>query len=136
MRNMNWFARFFTLQRILTWSFYILFAFTPLFYCAQNSELFEFNKMRLVYGLTVIITTTWLLKMIRLKQFVFRQTPLDIPILLFLISQIISTITSIDPHTSIWGYYSRSNGGLLSTISYIILYYALISNYRGAEILK
>ncbi|PIP52238.1 hypothetical protein COX09_02630, partial [Candidatus Beckwithbacteria bacterium CG23_combo_of_CG06-09_8_20_14_all_47_9] len=31
---------------------------------------------------------------------------------------------SIDRHTSIWGYYSRFHGGLLSTISYLTLYWA------------
>src|SRR4051812_30647029 len=117
-------------SRIITWSFFILFAFTPLFYCAQNSELFEFNKMRLVYGLTVIITTAWFVKMIQSRQFLLRRTPLDIPIVLFLLSQVISTFLSIDMHTSIWGYYSRSNGGLLSILSYITLFYALVSNYR------
>src|SRR5581483_2891044 len=37
---------------------------------------------------------------------------------------------SLDQHVSIWGYYSRFNGGLLSTISYIALYYALVSNFQ------
>ena len=50
---------------------------------------------------------------------------------IFLISQIISTILSINPHTSVWGYYSRFHGGLLSTISYIILFYA----YIGSELM-
>lgn len=34
----------------------------------------------------------------------------------------------MDPHTSIFGYYTRFNGGLLSTISYITLFYAAINN--------
>jgi len=42
-------------------------------------------------------------------------------------------ILSLDPHTSIWGYYSRFNGGLLSIISYIFLYFAFVSNLKDEE---
>lgn len=89
--------------------------------------------MMLVYILTTIITATWLIRMIQEKKFIFQRTPLDIPILLFLLSQIISTLLSIDVHTSLWGYYSRFNGGLVSIISYILLYYALLSNFGTRE---
>jgi len=121
-------------QKIILWSFYALFLITPLFFWKDNSELFEFNKMRLVYGLTVVVMTAWIVRMIQERDFILKQTPLDIPILLFLASQIISTVFSIDMHTSIWGYYSRSNGGLLSVISYIVLFYAFVSNINKEHI--
>ncbi len=92
--------------------------------------------MMLTYGLTVIIAGSWLIKMILYKKLIYSRTPLDIPLLLFLASQIISTIFSIDRHVSIFGYYSRFNGGLLSTISYILLYYAFISNFPQEKIKK
>jgi O-antigen ligase len=85
--------------------------------------------MVVVYLISIVIFFLWGLKMISEKRFFVRRTILDIPILLFLASQIISTIFSIDPHTSFWGYYSRFNGGLLSIIVYIFLYYALVSNF-------
>lgn len=94
-----------------------------------NHELFEFNKMLVVYLISIFIFFLWGLKMISEKKFFIRRTILDIPILLFLTSQIISTIFSIDAHTSFWGYYSRFNGGLLSMSVYIFLYYALVSNF-------
>lgn len=49
-------------------------------------------------------------------------------------SQIASTLFSIDPHTSIFGYYSRFHGGLLSTIAYLSLYWALVSNLEQKQI--
>ena len=85
--------------------------------------------MWLTFGITALISFFWLGKMVIGKEFKIQRTPLDIPILLFLLSQVISTIFSLDVHTSIWGYYSRFNGGLLSTIAYIILYYAFVSNF-------
>ncbi|MDO8576769.1 MAG: O-antigen ligase family protein [Candidatus Daviesbacteria bacterium] len=116
------------LDRIITYSFYLLFFLTPLFWSSANYELFEYNKMILVYGFTVIIMGAWLLKTINEKRLTIKRTPLDIPLLLFLGANILSTTFSIDPHTSIWGYYSRSNGGLLSIVSYLLLYFAFVSN--------
>src|SRR5205807_2511334 len=74
------------------------------------------------------------MKMIVDKRFIWKKTPLDLPMFLFLLSQILSTIFSTDLHTSLWGYYSRSNGGLFSILSYILLYYALVSNFTKEEI--
>lgn len=108
--------------------FYILFFFTPLVLWPRTSELFEFNKMIFVYILTCLIAVTWAIRIILKKKFIFRRTLLDIPLLIFLGSQVLSTVFSIDHRTSLLGYYSRFNGGLLSTISYILLYWAYVSN--------
>lgn len=89
--------------------------------------------MWVVFGITVIIGFLWISKMIVLRRIVFRRTPLDIPILVFFISQFLSTIISLDTHTSIWGYYSRFNGGFLSTLAYLTLYYAMASNLIGVS---
>src|SRR5574337_1166296 len=108
-------------DNIITYSFYLLFTLVPLFWTSLNYELFEYNKMILTYGFTVVIVGAWILKSINDKRLTIKRTPLDIPLLLFLVANILSTIFSMDVHTSIWGYYSRSNGGLLSIISYLLL---------------
>ncbi len=116
------------LNRCIRWFFYALFFFVPLVVVSDTSELFEFNKLWLTFGITIIIGALWISKMILQKRIFIQRTPLDIPILLFLLSQIISTIFSLDQHVSWWGYYSRFNGGLASMLCYIFLYYALASN--------
>ncbi|MBI4040110.1 O-antigen ligase family protein [Candidatus Daviesbacteria bacterium] len=123
-------------QKIITICFYILLALTPFIWLPFTSELFEFNKMMLVYLLTATIFSFWLIKMIGQKKLLVKRTPFDIPILLFLLANCLSTLFSIDQHTSVWGYYSRSNGGLLSTFTYIILYYALVSNFAKDQVLR
>lgn len=94
----------------------------------QTSELFEFNKMLFIYIITSFVVFFWLIEMIRNKKIILKKTWLDVPIVLFLLSQVASTILSIDPHTSLFGYYGRFNGGLMSTVCYIILYYGFVSN--------
>lgn len=100
----------------------------PLFFTSITDELFEFNKMVLTYFFATGILTCWLVQMILEKKFIFKRTYFDLPILIFVISQILSTIFSIHHQTSILGYYSRFHGGLLSTITYCTLYYAFVSN--------
>ena len=121
------------IDKFIRWSFYLLFFLVPLIMWPDTYELYEFNKMWLVFGMSILIAFLWGAKMVVQKRFELRRTPFDIPIALFLISQIISTIISIDPHVSIWGYYSRFNGGLLSTIAYIFIYYAFATNLTQTQ---
>ncbi|MBI2033266.1 MAG: O-antigen ligase family protein [Candidatus Levybacteria bacterium] len=116
-------------QKTIEFSFYATFFLVPLVFTSNTSELFEFNKLWLTFSLTIIIAFAWFSKMILRKQFFIQKTPLDIPIFLFFLFQLISTLLSWDMHVSLWGYYSRFNGGLLSIASYIFLYYAFVSNY-------
>ncbi len=109
-------------------AFCILFFLVPLVLTPYTSELFEFNKMVLTYSLTTTITTLWIVRIIIHKKFIFRRTVLDFPLIIFLFFQIVSTLISVDTRTSFFGYYSRFHGGLLSTISYSILYWAYVSN--------
>jgi O-antigen ligase len=92
-----------------------------------TSELFEFNKIMLIYFIAALVFFLWVLKSVKEKKILFKRTVLDIPILTFLLSQILSTIFSIDKYTSFFGYYGRFNGGLLSIIVYIFLYYGFVS---------
>lgn len=115
------------MSQLISFLFHALFFFTPLLLWPQASEVFEFPKMLFVYCITILITTAQIIDWVRKKKITIRRTPLDLPILLFLGVQILSTIFSIDPHTSIWGYYSRFHGGLASTVSYILLFYIFIS---------
>lgn len=124
------------MQKILLSVYHFLLFTVPLFFMFRTDELFEFNKMILVYVLTVIILALWVVRMIFEKRIILKRTVFDIPIFLFLMSQILSTILSIHPRTSWLGYYSRFHGGLLSWFSYSILYYAFVSNiprraYKG-----
>ena len=116
--------------------FYLLLFFVPLVLYPKTSEVFEFNKIILTYGFTVLIIASWATKMIINKKVIFRRTILDIPIIIFLTSQILATVTSIDIHTSIFGYYSRFHGGLLSWIAYSLLYWAFVSNMNRKNTIR
>jgi O-antigen ligase len=120
------------LDNISKKTIFVLFAtllfFVPLVLWPFTSEVFEFNKIVLLYAFTVLIMAAWLTRSVLVKKIIFRRTISDIPLLIFLTSQLISTFLSIDFYTSVFGYYSRFNGGFLSTICYCLLYWAFVSN--------
>lgn len=115
-------------ETAIKYLYYILFFITPFAVFPFNSELFEFNKMLLIYTISILILGLWILRSMQEGRIYIRKTPLDIPFVLFLVSQALSTLFSIDRHTSFFGYYGRFNGGLLSTMTFIFLFYAYLSN--------
>lgn len=115
------------LIRVIRWSFHLLVVVIPLIFLPNTSELFEFNKMIVVYLLTTVITSAWIAEMLIQKKVIFTRTSLDWPILIFLASQILSLIFSIDQRTSWLGYYSRFNGGFVSLVCYSLLYWAFVT---------
>jgi putative inorganic carbon (hco3(-)) transporter len=116
------------LSFLIRLSFSIIFFTIPLIFTTVNSELFEFNKIIVLYFGTLLVCALWAARMIWEKRIIFKPTYLDIPILILLVSQLASTIFSIDIHTSIWGYYGRFNGGLVSSICYALLFWGYTSN--------
>lgn len=113
---------------MITACFCLLFFLTPLVMAPWTYELFEFNKIMLTFFLAAVIMAAWLVKMILAKKFIFRHTFWDWPLVIFLATQFLSFLVSIDQGTSWWGYYGRFNGGLLSLIVYAFLYWAWVSN--------
>ncbi|HNY04509.1 MAG TPA: O-antigen ligase family protein [Candidatus Woesebacteria bacterium] len=103
----------------------ILFFSTPLIFTSISSELFEVPKIYFVYLSTLLITLFHLLNYLKGKTVLFSKNNLTIPLLIFFSTQLISTIFSVDIHTSIFGYYSRLNGGLLSLSVYLLLFLIL-----------
>lgn len=132
MSNRSSLAHF--LQQAIFIAFNLLFFMTPFIFTWMNQELFEFSKMLFVYAATVIILGLWTLRMAVEQKIIVKGSPLDYFLLAFLLSQVISTVFSLHPRTSWFGYYTRFNGGLLSTLSYIALFYAMIANLKKSQL--
>lgn len=123
------------LPAIIRFFYYLLFIVTPLIMNSYTSEIFEFNKMIFIYFSTIIITGLFSI------HYILKRPKLRLPIvfyiaLLFFISQLISTLFSIDIHTSIWGYYGRWNGGLVSITSYLLLFFVFIQVFDKKHVFR
>lgn len=113
-------------ERVIEYGFYGLVFLVPLVWTTSTFELFEFPKMILVYLLTILIVGAFLVKSVLVGKLELPRTPLDKPIAAFVLVNILATVFSIDRYTSIFGYYTRFNGGLLSLLAYVALYYVFV----------
>ncbi len=122
---------------ILHYLFYLLFFCAPLVMNSNTSEIFEFNKMMLIYASSFLIGILWIISFILQKQKIVYKPLFLLLLLVFLITQMISTYFSIDPHTSFFGYYGRWNGGILSITAYSVLFFVFVQLFtkKKAEIL-
>ncbi len=91
--------------------------------------------MYFVYLITILIIFFHSLSYFKKQTTLFVYHPLNFPLLVFLSSQIIATIFSIDVHTSFFGSYTRLNGGLLSLLSFSTLF-LILQNYLDAKLIK
>jgi len=97
--------------------------------------MFEFNKMILIYASSILIGTLWTIHYIVYRPKV-QIPPLLLALAGFIGIQGIATIFSIDQHTSLYGYYGRWNGGLLSLISYGVLAFVLVQFFDRKAVIR
>ncbi len=116
------------MQPIIVTTLYLLTIFIPLTFTTFTSELFEFPKFIILLSGALVIAASWIIDIIFYKKNSptrsHLSSPISLSILAILLTQALSTIFSIHPYTSFWGYYSRFHQGLLTTICYTIIYFA------------
>ena len=98
--------------------------FTPLIFVGNTNELFEFPKTFFIYifGSTLIF--------VFLLTHILNPKPLTMPsplIVVWLIVNVVSTLFSSHFYTSIWGYYTRFNGGLVSVLILFGVYFVAVN---------
>jgi len=104
----------------------------PIYFNIHSYDQFELPKLTLLRMLTAIMLGIWLIKTIELGKFTFTPTPLDFPLLLWVILNIITTFHSIAPAVSFRGEYENFAGSL-SNINYVILYYIAAQNLKDKK---
>jgi tetratricopeptide (TPR) repeat protein len=114
------------LRKTIYFSYLALFFITPFLLSIKSAELFEFPKMLFVYFLSILIGASWLGLIGKTGKIVWRKSWLDPVLLAILLTQFISTLLSMQPYTSWYGYYSRFHGGMFSTLSYCLLAFGFV----------
>jgi putative inorganic carbon (hco3(-)) transporter len=120
----------------ISFLYHSLFLVTPLLFFWGNSELFEVNKMLFIYIVAILVGGLWIARSVVEKKIYWKKHPLVTLLLVFLIGQIIATIFSIHWRTSLIGYYSRLNGGLISSIAFVTLALGLFNNIPKKKLLS
>jgi len=124
------------LDFILAWGLRLLALLVPLTFLPWTFEIFEFNKQFVLLGLGIILLVLWLGRVVVAKEARLVRSPLNWAILGFLVVVVLATIFSIDPVTSILGFYGRFNGGLLSLVACLVFYYLALQQAREEKNLR
>lgn len=111
------------LDHILAWGLRLMVFLVPLVITPWTFESFEFPKQFLLFGVTITLVALWLARGVVAREVRFVSSPLSWGVLAFLLVTGLATVFSIDWITSTLGFYGRFNGGLLSVISYALVYF-------------
>ena len=106
---------------------YLLVFLAPLFFLPWTFNTLDFNKQALVGALVFIALLAWILKVLVSAKLELNLNFIIIPIVAFLLIYTISTVFSIWPYGSFWGWPLNVSAGLLTLLYFVILYF-LISN--------
>jgi len=106
----------------------LMFIIIPLIFDGRITS-FDLAKVTAMRVLTLIILGVWLLKITLTNKYQIIKTPLDMPILAFLIISLAATIMGVHPYMSLLGEYKRYDG-LISSFNYIIIYYLSVNFLR------
>ncbi|MCK4919038.1 MAG: hypothetical protein KAS01_01495, partial [Candidatus Pacebacteria bacterium] len=116
------------LDGIIKWLLYILVFLLPIFVLPFTVEIFEFNKTILLFVISSLAFLLLVVKMILVqKRISILKTPLDIPIVIFILVVIISTIYSVDQTSSVLGFYGRFSDSLMVYLSLGMLYFTMVN---------
>ncbi|QQS43569.1 O-antigen ligase family protein [Candidatus Roizmanbacteria bacterium] len=121
------------MNRTIRFLYYLLFLLTPLLMSARTTEMFEFNKIIFIYTISILASTVWIIHYILHRPKLYLPKLLYV-LLFFLGTQLLSSFFSIDTHTSLFGYYGRWNGGLLSIASYTALFFVFIQSFGRKDV--
>lgn len=116
-------------NRIIKIGLYSSIFLLPVFWLPFTFEFFEFNKQYLLFFLVSLTSLAWLFKMVLIdREIRFRPTPLDVPILVFLLVAISGALFSLDSISSILGFYGKFYDGLIGLLSLGMLYFLITNN--------
>lgn len=101
-------------DRLIRWGLFVILIFSPWY--KGGKEILPFSIIQMI---TYFLFVLWIKKFYFFKNFDIKQTDLDIPLILFLVCAITSTIFSLYFHNSVLY--------LMGIITYCLIYYLLIN---------
>ncbi len=100
----------------------------PWAFSDETRSVFEINKLLVLRFGSAAMAATWLIESLFFTRS-YRKTGLEIPIALWVLSSIASTVFSLNPRLSLIGSYDRWEG-LITTLNYCFLVFASVTLLR------
>ncbi|MBU1179332.1 tetratricopeptide repeat protein [Patescibacteria group bacterium] len=121
------------LDRLIALCIYGVVGLIPIFFLPITADVVEFNKQFLLYFLVTVGLMAWVIKGIVEKKLTIRRTPLDLPLLLVVVTLLASAILSKSRQLSFWGDYTTLSNAFISFIFYILFYFLVLNNVRSVK---
>ncbi|MBI3335254.1 MAG: tetratricopeptide repeat protein [Candidatus Portnoybacteria bacterium] len=122
------------LEGLIKIPLYLLVFLLPLFVLPFTTEMYEFPKLYLLFGLALLSGLGWLGKLILVKRaLVYYRMPLDLAVAALLIGAGLATIFSKDLISSLLGFYGRFSGGFAELLLWIVFYLLITNNFTYRE---
>lgn len=117
----------FSFDALIEACFLVVIFLVPVIFDRRLGIVFSGTKIAWLRALVVVILSVWAVKLLVTRQHRFVRTPLDWPVVTFLFSTTIATLTSVHVYTSFVGFYGRYEG--LSTWYLFGLLFFVATNY-------
>ncbi len=121
-------------EKISKGSIFLLVFLLPLFFLPWTANVLDFNKQALLIILVSISMFAWVLKVLILGKFSFNLNWFHIPVVIFFLILLVSTIFSLWPYGSFWGWPQITSESLLSLLCLVLLYFLITSAFEKKEI--
>lgn len=114
------------LKRFTSTLLYITVFLVPLFFLPFTAETVELNKYFLLYICVFLALLAWISRGVILKTFVFKRTPLDIPLVVLWGITLLTSIISQDRYVSFFGDFTLIGVNFLSITAFVVFYFLLV----------
>lgn len=119
-------------EKLIFWILAATLVIIPLFFYIVTYDQFEMPKLTVLRILTSIMLGLWAIKIFDSGRFEWKPTPLDFPLLMWSLLNVLTTFTSFAPHLSFRGEYENFAGSL-SNLNYVVLYYIAAQNLKDKK---
>lgn len=106
---------------------------TPLLFFNQTTEFFEMPKLIFLLVATTVALGLWIFSWIMKGKISISRTPLDVSLLVLLVTVLASTYFSVTKSSAIYGNFPRVHGSAAAWIVYILLYFVTVSHLRSLK---
>lgn len=115
-----------TIQSVIICSLVVLL---PLFFLPITSDFFNFNKLALLVGLSLLSLLVWGLGKIKSRHFIYRTSILDVPVFLFALAVLVSAFVSSSNKLNSFVFPGVATG----LVGSILFYFLLVQYIAGGE---
>ncbi|NTW14216.1 MAG: tetratricopeptide repeat protein [Candidatus Moranbacteria bacterium] len=115
---------------VITTSIVALFFGLPLFFTGMTMQGLAFEKQIYFYLWLLVGVIAWVSKGVVLGEMKIRRTPLDIPVIAFVVVYGLATAFSTDRWDSFWGTFSDPSRGFLSVAALALAYFLITSHFN------